>query len=143
MKKLVQLKNKENENLDPINSNYEERLQKLECTILYSNESGTTDDILLYDNVSNYSYIEIFYNKANMVFNSKKINNPNNKQIGLEIVFMEGNNYTQVVVQKVTFNNNKIIYGPGMWNNFTMGSSFVNSSQTEKQITITKVIGYK
>ena len=143
MKKLVQLKNKENENLDPINFNYEKRLQRLEGTILYSNESGTTDDILLYDNVSNYSYIEIFYNKANMVFNSKKINNPNNKQIGLEIVFMEGNNYTQVVVQKVTFNNNKIIYGPGMWNNFIMGSSFVNSSQTEKQITITKVIGYK
>ena len=32
MKKLVQLKNKENENLDPININYETRLQNLEST---------------------------------------------------------------------------------------------------------------
>lgn len=30
MKKLVQLKNKENENLDPINFNYEKRISKLE-----------------------------------------------------------------------------------------------------------------
>ena len=30
MKKLIQLKNKENENFDPINSNYEKRLQELE-----------------------------------------------------------------------------------------------------------------
>lgn len=41
MKKLVQLKNKENENLDPINFNYEKRLQKLE-----NNDYSTEEQVI-------------------------------------------------------------------------------------------------
>lgn len=41
MKKLVQLKNKENENLDPINFNYEQRLQRLE-----NNDYSTEEQVI-------------------------------------------------------------------------------------------------
>lgn len=45
MKKLVQLKNKEDENFDPINFNYEKRLQELENGIpigAYMEYAGST-----------------------------------------------------------------------------------------------------
>lgn len=38
MKKLIQLKNKENENLDPINNNYEKRIKTLEDNVYSTNE---------------------------------------------------------------------------------------------------------
>lgn len=38
MKQLVQLKNKENENLDPINKNYEKRIKTLEDNVYSTNE---------------------------------------------------------------------------------------------------------
>ena len=60
MKKLVQLKNKENENLDPINNNYEHRISSLEGVVLYEhNGSGATDNITLSDSAANYKFIMV------------------------------------------------------------------------------------
>ena len=61
MKKLVQLKNKENENLDPINLNYEKRLQTLENDIYSTSEVDTgkkwIDDKSIYRKVIEVSSI--------------------------------------------------------------------------------------
>lgn len=64
MKKLVQLKNKENEDLDPINLNYEKRISNLEGTILY--EGHTTETVNLNDDINNYSFIEVIGRNANV-----------------------------------------------------------------------------
>lgn len=53
MKKLVQLKNKENENLDPINLNYEKRIKKLEDNVYSTEETivGTLNGQTIYRKV--------------------------------------------------------------------------------------------
>ena len=68
MKKLVQLKTKENENLDPINLNYEKRITQnsdnielLKGTVLYEYLAGSTDNITLNDNIANYKYVDILF----------------------------------------------------------------------------------
>lgn len=82
MKKLVQLKNKENENLYPINLNYEKRLFKLEGTILY--EGHTTETVNLSDDINNYSFIEVIGRNADIGYvSSGKIPVKNNMLINL------------------------------------------------------------
>lgn len=112
---------------------------------LYNNTQGGNSDLLLADNVANYKYVEIFYNKINNdIFGSKKIDNPNNKRVGLDLAFVETDDHSQLVTQEITFRDNNIIYGRGLWTNFkTDGTIYSSDHVDEPLIYITKVIGYK
>lgn len=67
MKKLVQLKNKEDENFDPINFNYEKRLQELEngmpigAVIQYAGSTAPTNWLICDGSaISRITYAELF-----------------------------------------------------------------------------------
>lgn len=139
MKKLVQLMNKENENLDPININYEKRLQKLEGTILYSNESGTTADIELTDSAENYKFIEIFYNGESNN-NYVKVYEPNNKQVFLITAWTNTNDSGNLKIAIIYISNKLISKQKYTAINYSSNSF---SSFEENGIGIKKVIGYK
>ena len=79
MKKLVQLKNKENEKLDPINKNYEQRIEKIENdisffkgTVLYNNTNGSMGNISLNDSIENYKYIDILFKDDQNIYNTAR-----------------------------------------------------------------------
>lgn len=140
MKKLIQLKNKENENLDPINSNYEKRLQRLEGTILYDNSSGSNEDITLNDDSSNYRFIEIYYKNAEGEFDISKVAEPNGKLVSLKSLHYY-DNVVYTYMKTILINNNTIsknfTYSGGGYYGDAMGS------QHDDVIFITKIIGYK
>lgn len=145
MKKLVQLKNKENENLDPINLNYEERLQKLEGTILYSNESGTTADIALSDNISNYSFIEVEYERNNAVKTTGKIKNYNSMRLETYLAYwdeLSSQTIWQSSMEIINANNNKITRNDTYYSNFS-NNSYIGSGNFTGGFNILRVIGYK
>lgn len=140
MKKLVQLKNKENENLDPININYEKRLQKLEETILYNDSNGSNTTIQLLDDVNNYKYIEIFYRNDSYFFNSVKIIK-GSLHISL-ITFYTVDWGTQINISDCLVENNKIILQNGRYINCQITNGSLQYG-TQTTIRIIKVIGYK
>lgn len=139
MKKLVQLKDKNNNNYDPINQNYENRLSKLEGKILYEHSEGATGEIELNDSTANYEYIEIYYSAAGN-HNSTKIYNPNGKWVLLFTVWTNGNTAGNLKVALVLVNNNKITKGAYTAINYN-NADF--TATEENGIGITRVVGYK
>lgn len=145
MKKLVQLKNKENENLDPININYEKRLQKLESVILFAGESKNKK-IILNDNVENYKYIEVFYYRqyesSAKTCNSTKIIAESGRVIKLSLIWIDGN--VNIHAARYQLQNNSLNYVNGGYTISPTGTSTItSSSQPNSEITVEKVIGYK
>lgn len=113
-------------------------------TELYNKSTGETGNIILNDNLSNYDYIEIYY--ENPTFNrwgSSKIDNPNGKTTSLTVGMrydVTGAYYTYF--RDVSFDGTSIthLYG-GYFAVQTNGSiEFYNNNN---YIAITKVIGYK
>ncbi len=135
MKKLVQLKNKENENLDPINLNYEKRIKNLEGTILFSGASN--ENIILNDSALNYKYIKIFYN-ANDYYNSVEVYQANNKQIylGVNVVNSDASYFQNKIIKIVEDKVINIVY-----NQNTVGSAAITTN--DNNIYINRIIGYK
>ena len=97
MKKLVQLKNKENENLDPINLNYEKRLLKLENNA-YSTEEQVVGTWV--DGKPVYRKVFVLTDASYFVSNSYyDISSLNIEQIFFETRVL---NYTDSIGQKYT-----------------------------------------
>lgn len=145
MKKLVQLKNKENEKLDPINKNYEKRLQRLEGVILFSGESKN-ESIALNDNIENYKYIEVFYYRqyelSAKTCNSTKIIAEIGRVIKLSIIWIDGN--VNIHAARYQIQKNSLNYVNGGYTVSPTGTNTISSSsQPNSQITVEKIIGYK
>lgn len=139
MKKLIQLKDKNNNNYDPINTNYEKRLKNLQGTILFESYEGTIEDVSLSDSATNYTCFEIFYKSLDGTFASVKVYSPNNKLVNLNCTWTDGTLYFKF--KNVYISNNSIV-------NRNYGEAYLNSnaqySNNERNcIYITKVIGYK
>nr|DAV26477.1 MAG TPA: hypothetical protein [Caudoviricetes sp.] len=140
MKKLIQLKNKENEKLDPINKNYEQRISSLEGVVLYEhNGSGATDNITLSDSAANYKFIEIFYNGASNN-NYVKVCEPNNKQVFLTTAWTNTNDSGNLKIAIIYISNKLISKQKYTAINYSANSF---SATEENGIGIKKVIGYK
>lgn len=140
MKELVQLKNKENKNLDPINLNYEKRISNLEGKILYENETGEKGNITLNDSSSNYKYLEIYYKNDENEFDMTKVYSPNGRMISLKSLHYY-DNVVYTFMKTMLINEKSIIknatYSGGGYYGAAMGSTQSDS------IYITKIIGYK
>lgn len=129
-------------NAENLNANFNE----LKGVLLYNNPSGSNNSITLNDNLSNYSYIEIFYNAENR-YNSQKIPNPNGKSVSTCVAIVFGINiYYKNAEWKLTENNINFLSGDSYAVQTTtavpQGSVFDWQSNT-KEVYITQVIGYK
>lgn len=105
---------------------------------LYNNTSGTTGNITdLSDNVSNYSYLEIFYSYNGSRQSTKIIGNKASL-----IVHTTSNNQTYLLFKEVTFSGTSMtVNSYQQWNN-VWGTSNVNASNTNS-IYVIKIVGYK
>lgn len=109
--------------------------------VLYDNETGTTDNITLSDDSSNYSYIEIYYHRTTSdsvdIYNSTKIYSPNGKNVEL-LVINNKSNKLQIGNKIVSINGSEITNVDEKYSN-TGETNFGNSNS----IYITHIVGYK
>ncbi len=148
MKKLVQLKNKENEKLDPINKNYEQRIEKIENdisflngTVLYNNTNGSMGNISLSDSIENYKYIDILFKDDQNIYNTARFIVKNGAWYSLQSfqyvkadsrIVMRGKNI-QLIDKTIKNGDYCAIALTSSGNNFYWNNN----------IFITKIIGYK
>ena len=105
---------------------------------LYNDSTGTTGSINnLADDVSNYKYLEIFYNYNGTRQSTKIIGNKASL-----IVHTTSNNQTYISFKEVTFSGTSMtVNSYQQWNN-VWGTSNVNASNTNS-IYIIRIVGYK
>lgn len=136
MKKLVQLKDKNNNNYDPINSNYENRLLKLEGTILYNDEEGTVGDIILEDIKDNYKKIAIEFNQSNWSYIQEF--GTDKAYITLKAHNLYDSTSVQHIYQTYILNGNTLKKKYGAWN--INDGAF---TEDKNMLAITKIIAFK
>lgn len=137
-------------NLNQLQVNVENEINAINdiiiSTVLYENEEGTSEDIILNDNVTNYKYIEIFYcrNSASLgqIFSSTKIYEPNEKQIDLGMNHSASSGATiQIYSTRIAVSGNTITFKEAAYIGITETFQMLNFG-TDK-LNITRVIGYK
>ena len=116
---------------------------KINGTILYDNDAGTTGTVTLSDSAANYNYLEIyFFNTADNIYSSVKVYKPNDKSVDLTAGAFFGNQLYFKSANR-TISGTSISLKPGTidtaWNitNSTAGTAASTS------IKIHKVVGYK
>lgn len=115
-----------------------ELVNKFTPVVLYNDTTGTTGNITdLSDNVSNYSYLEIFYSYNGSRQSTKIIGNKASL-----IVHTTSNNQTYLLFKEVSFSGTSMTVNTyQQWNN-VWGTSNVNASNTNG-IYVIKIVGYK
>lgn len=111
-------------------------------TILYSNSTGTAEDVTLNSNLSNYSYIEIY--GYHNIFNDSvytKIDLSLNKSINVSTITSNGQQH-RLVTQTYTKGTNKLtrIYA---YRTTFFNKNIAEESSVDGEINITKVVGFK
>ena len=110
--------------------------------VLYSHSTGTTGQVTLSDNVSNYDYLEIYGYRLARHF-SVKINNPENDDVFSFIHSNFLNNNLYIYSQVNTLSNDKITRGAEVIAYFSNGSTANVASGGTANTYIDKVVGYK
>ena len=112
------------------------KLQR-EGEILYESTSGTTGNITLNQNVSNFNSIEIFYKNVDNFFSSVKVETPNKKNVNLSITFINQDGLVLNVSSAIKYINE------GMISTVFYGGASGTNVTANNDIKITKVIGYR
>ena len=117
-------------------------LEDKSAHVLYTNESGSRNDITLSDDVSNYSYIKIYYRNDINIINSQEFINCNDKNISL---FMAANrpesqaSWLQISRRHVSGNKITVVYSTEI----KITNAGAVSVGTGNYMFITKVEGFK
>lgn len=110
--------------------------------VLYTNESGSRENITLSDDVSNYSYIKIHYRNDINIINSQEFLNCNNKDISLFISSNRSDwqaSWLQISRRHVSGNKITVVYSTEI----KITNDGAISVGTGNYIFITKVEGFK
>lgn len=111
-------------------------------TILYSDETGTQEDITLSDSVENYKYLEVFYYKDETHILSSKIYDPDGKHIMLQNVgFYDGTLFLRSAMLKCSGTTLEWVKTDIGWGLFNKDGTYVPSA--ENVFFVTRVVGYK
>lgn len=114
--------------------------------ILFESSDGISGDITLTDNITNYSYLEIYYKQNDGTYGYTKCVARNNAHIDLTVNHITNNGYANSFSSRTinlynntitTVNTNRYISG-----NITSDNNLSGTTATNN-IYITKVIGYK
>ena len=110
--------------------------------ILYENSSGSRNDITLSDDVSNYSYIKIYYRNDINIINSQEFINCNNKDISLFMAVNRSdsqNSWLQISRRYVSGNKITVVFSTEI----KITNAGAVSVGTGNYIFITKIEGFK
>ena len=114
--------------------------------ILFESSDGISGDITLTDNITNYSYLEIYYKQNDGTYGYTKCVAHNNAHIDLTVNHITNNGYANSFSSRTinlynnaitTLNTNRYISG-----NITSDNNLSGTTATNN-IYITKVVGYK
>lgn len=130
------------------NNNVYEKFEKNENKekILFESSDGISGDITLTDNITNYSYLEIYYKQNDGTYGYTKCVAHNNTHIDLTVNHITNNGYANSFSSRTinlynnaitTLNTNRYISG-----NITSDNNLSGTTATNN-IYITKVVGYK
>lgn len=130
------------------NNNVYEKFEKNENKekILFESSDGIPGDITLTDNITNYSYLEIYYKQNDGTYGYTKCVAHNNAHIDLTVNHITNNGYSNSFSSRTiniynntikTLNTNRYISG-----NITSDNN-LSGTTTTNNIYITKVVGYK
>lgn len=110
-------------------------------TTLYSNATGTIEAITLPETSANFNKFEITY-RYNNIYATTVINNPNGKEVSLNLGFSINETIARHQFKTVVINGTSIKTGSAGYiavsNNGTS-----DASSRENAIYITKIVGYK
>ena len=111
--------------------------------VLYANDSGSAETITLSDDINNYDYVDIYYNKSfgtDKMYGSVSVYKANGKPIQLPIIMLTGTGSLQVQTKEIKINGNTISNIDYLGVN--MGANSVGTFKSN-EIFIYRVIGYK
>ena len=111
--------------------------------VLYANDSGSAETITLSDDINNYDYVDIYYNKSfgtDKMYGSVSVYKANGKPIQLPIIMLAGPSSVQVQTKEIKINGNTISNIDYLGVN--MGTNSVGTFKNN-EIFIYRVIGYK
>lgn len=111
--------------------------------VLYANDSGSAETITLSDDINNYDYVDIYYNKSfgtDKMYGSVSVYKANGKPIQLPIIMLTGTGSLQVQTKEIKINGNTISNIDYLGVN--MGTNSVGTFKNN-EIFIYRVIGYK
>lgn len=134
MNKLVQLKNKNNENIDPNNSNYNFRLQKLENKhkILYENLDGNNGDIEFTSSSSGASFLLVFWKSSYNLTRQGVVLAPNSGAWDISSFDLDANTFETVYQNNARYNISST--------KMTLSSARNYNNQNNNTFYITKVV---
>ena len=127
-------------NANTVKSYVDEKTNEI---VLYENDTGSNGTITLKDNLSKYSYIEIFYRSNDGWVESKKIYKPNNKYTTLMSFTGMTNSAVYVKFNVIKMSETSIAPSENRYREFLLADSGIGSWKAENYIFITRVIGYK
>lgn len=122
------------------------KINALTAVTLYEHTSGRNGNIMLYDNVSNYSYIEIFYKDNDDNYNSMKfIYKTNNQNIVLSTlpISIGDTNYARAKTCIYSVNGTNLNFVSSADWNFSVNAGDITTTLGKGVIYIVKVLGYK
>lgn len=122
------------------------KINALTAVTLYEHTSGRNGNIMLYDNVSNYSYIEIFYKDNDDNYNSMKlIYKTNNQNIVLSTlpISIGDTNYVRAKSSIYSVNGTNLNFISSADWNLSANAGTITTTLGKGVIYIVKVLGYK
>ena len=129
----------------PLNLILKEEVEKLKGTVLYENEEGSSTEINLNDNITNYKTIEIVV-KATDTEKVIKIDNPTiDKTFFEKLCYTLGNDLIEVFSKFIIYENkiSPITANCGYYSIKLISSDLAMNFDKTNYIKITKVVGYK
>ena len=106
-------------------------------------EGSTNGDVTLSDNVTNYRYVEIFYNAFGSQNHSVKAKASETNVILLQTIHAGTDGSINFNTRGVTLNQNKIVTNSERYSSTSISLTKEISITHTNNINITKVVGYK
>ena len=152
LNEIKQVVNNNADELDTNTSNIEELQQQItdlensiQGTILFENSSGVGSgtDITISETSANFDYLEIFYGRGSTenTLSSVKVENPNNKQFGMSIIYASSNSLIQIYGARMRINGTSLTWSGSTLS--TISGTTINSTIATDVLKVYKIIGYK
>ena len=152
---LNEIKDVVNANADELNENTSniEQIQQqitdlenlIQGTVLFEDEDGVGSgtNITLTETSANYSYLEIFYGRSSTenTLSSVKVENPNNKQFGMSIIYASSGTTIQLYGARIKINGTSLTWSGSTIT--TISNTSISSTSATDVLKVYKIIGYK
>lgn len=148
LNEIKQVVNNNADKLDENTSNIEELQQQVEILngiTLFENADGVGSgtNITLSETAANYNYLEFFYKRVSTedVLESTKIESPNNKQVGMSIIYASSDTLLQLYGARMRISGTNVTWSGSTVT--TISATSISSTSATNALKVYKIVGYK